>query len=720
MNLTEAAIALTGFGGLDAPHAGTAVARTLRQGWSGPVRIVALGQQSVMTGAWMPGVADQLHLIPGAEADDETLFEALLAIQRRTRLDALVPCLNEDIAPLSRLSERLRAEGIRTLLPRPDRTLAVQKPQLQKFYFDHQIMAPRTVHVEDPATIALHIDALGCPLLVRGRYSGVRVAYSLQQAQLEAQRLAGRQGDGVLLQQWLAGDEFSVALVADAEGAPAALVTMRKLAVNDNGLTVCGSVVHDPQIHRMALTILKKLHWRGALELEFVRPRGSRDIYLRDLNSHLPAWVMLSHWADCNLPVILLKEMFKDRRVRNGDKTRHARPGAILLQGVSETVVPLRDLLDLQRRRTASGPLHNGKHRQSRQRQTATGIRVAVTGTSSFDVVNPGLGVARALRLAPEVSAVYGLCYGNFDSGSYQPELFDAVFSLPSYSNATLILERLQAIHNSHPFDVIVPCIDDELPQFIAIREALEAMGVHTLLPSQDAFDRRAKLRLFGPGMVSDWGAFEIPESRIIGSEQQAVAATETLGLPAVVKGPIAQCLVVNSSAEAQTAWYKLQSYGVEQAIVQPLIEGPIFAVASVCDRNHQALTSLTVKKLARCDRGSTWSALQVRQPQLEADFSRLLRQIKWVGPVEGEFIRDEIRDRFYLIEINPRFTGWIFYSAALGSNHPILAVKAALGDPLEIAGDSPDLVFMRSSSDIMVRPTSLAALTTKGFLHHA
>ena len=39
-------------------------------------------------------------------------------------------------------------------------------------------------------------------------------------------------------------------------------------------------------------------------------------------------------------------------------------------------------------------------------------------------------------------------------------------------------LDRLLAIHEQHPFDVVIPCLDGELPQFIAIRDQLEAAGV--------------------------------------------------------------------------------------------------------------------------------------------------------------------------------------------------------------------------------------------------
>ena len=153
----------------------------------------------------------------------------------------------------------------------------------------------------------------------------------------------------------------------------------------------------------------------------------------------------------------------------------------------------------------------------------------------------------------------------------------------------------------------------------------------------------------------------------------------------------------------------------MEQVIVQDLIAGEMFAVAAVCDRNHDTLDTLTIKKLARCGRGSTWSGLRVKQPGLESALRRFLKHIEWVGPVEGEFVRDYMRDEFYLFEVNPRFTGWISYSSATGCNHPYLAVSAALDREPERNEKQTDLVFMRSTHDLPVRASEFAALSIHG-----
>lgn len=539
------------------------------------------------------------------------------------------------------------------------------------------------------------------------------MAYTPEQARFEALRLDAGRGEGVLLQSMIYGDQFSVALVADRDGEPSGMVIMRQLATNENEIMVCGTVVDDPEIDQYVRKILKNLDWRGPLELELIRPQGYSELYLRDINAHFPCWIRLSHWANCNLPALLLSEILLCAK----KIPQRAQPGPIILHGISETLVPLADVLSLHRRQSVAGPATNGRLRDN---ICPTGLRVAVTGISSFDVVNPGIGVARALRLAPDVSRIYGLCYGNFDSGSYDTDLFDAVYTLPTYNNAAAILERLQSLYLNHPFDVVIPCIDDEIPYFIQIKEALARMGVRTLLPSLEAFERRSKPVLFGPRTRADWGAFEIPESHLVRSDEEVTRALMTVGLPAAIKGPICQCIAVNSAAEARAAWQRLRSYGNTEAIIQPLIAGPVFAVASVCDTEHRAHSMLSIKKLARCERGSTWSALHIAQPALEASFAKMLSELEWVGPVEGEFIRDEIRDRFYLIEINPRFTGWIFYSAGLGSNHPGVVMRLAMGESTEVIANNPHLVFMRSSSEILVSPTNLAALTIKGVIQHA
>jgi carbamoyl-phosphate synthase large subunit len=252
------------------------------------------------------------------------------------------------------------------------------------------------------------------------------------------------------------------------------------------------------------------------------------------------------------------------------------------------------------------------------------------------------------------------------------------------------------------------------------MRKKLDALGVRYLLPDQKAFERRAKRQLFSGKLREDWGEFSIPQSRFARSEAETVHAVEALGLPAVVKGPLFMCFPVTSLKEAKWAWQNLASAGWREVIVQRRISGPHYATSVVCDRNHQAVSALTIKKLITCQRGSTWSAVHVTQPGLEADFARLLHDIEWIGPGEGEFIRDEVTDRFYLIEVNPRFTGWIYYSAALGCNQPRIGLRTAVGESVDVPATDHGVAFVRRMTEFPIRASQLAALATKRHLRHA
>jgi carbamoyl-phosphate synthase large subunit len=706
-------VAISGFDGLDVPHPGGPVARALRAGWPGSIEIHALGYDPFMTGAWMGGAADELHTLPDFSDGDAVLLERLVALTSRFGFDAFIPSLDLEIPVIARIADRLAAVGLRTLLPNPDAIYATSKLRLPKFCHDNGIPAPRTIHVLDQGDLPLHADQFGYPMFVKGTVVGAKRAGNVAQVKAAARELKKSWGGGVLLQEAIDGEEYNVAAVIGKDRSIRAMTTIKKVGVNEKGKGVMCTVVDDPAIEDHAKSVLEKLDWRGPLELEFVQPKGAKHPYLIEVNCRFPSWILLSHWAESNLPAILLEEIVGEQRGEHG----HAKPGTSFVRDIAETAVPFDQLDRLARFGSVAGP---APAPQSNRRADPEGLRVAVSGVSTLDVVNAGLGVARALRMAPGMGRLYGLGYGTYDSGLYRPELFDATFRLPASDDPGALYERLAAIHAEHPFDVAVPSLDGEIPRFIEIADRLDQQGIATLLPTAEAFARRGKDQLFTDPPIRAPEGFAIPDTIMARSEKEAMQAADQLGYPVVLKGTISHALPANSAGETRAAWSRLREKGHAEALVQRFVDGERFAVAAVCDRNSEPLTMLSIKKLRICDRGSTWSAISVAQPALEAGFADMLRALKWVGPVEGEFIRDELTERFYLIEINPRFTAWIAFSAHLGLNHPLAAVRAARGLPVEIDPVSEDLVFMRACEDAPITNSAFAAIATKGALKHA
>lgn len=708
-------VALTGFGGLDNPGPGASVAHALRQGWGGDLAITAWSYGGSATGAWMPGVVDHLQVLPGLHASDDTMIEAMVQARQKAPIDALIPG-EADVALVSRLAGRLAEEGIRTLLPPPHRVAALARPNLAKFLHDSGIPGPLTINVPNATELAPLADRFGYPLCVRGMDSGEQVVYSAHQAAAVAEQRAAEKQPGVTLQYHVPGERYSVGLVADGEGRSRALVTVKVVASNGDGRTVTGTIVCLEQIEQFALEFARAAGARGALTLEIVQPFGGGQPLVCDVACHLPSWCQASHWGGANLAVALLREIVGAR-----GRVTPARAGTMFVRGIAESAVAMDDLLRLRQHGHLDAVARiNGVAHPRFSGVSGKGLTVAVTGTSTFDVVNPGLGVARALRQAPDVQRIYGLAYGTHESGSYQAALFDDVFRLPDSGRVEALSQRIAEIHAAHPFDVLIPCLDGELPLFIEMQNTLRRLGIRYLLPDAKAFERRAKRNLFSGKLQEDWGEFSIPQSRFAKNEADTVKAVEAVGLPAVVKGPLFMCVTVNTLKEARWAWQHLANAGWREVIVQRKVSGPHYATSMICDERHRALSALTIKKLVTCHRGSTWSAVNAKQPDLERDFARFLQAIGWTGPCEGEFIRDEVTDRFYLIEVNPRFTGWIYFSAALGCNQPHIAVRTMMGETVLPPGPRGDVAFVRRMTEFPIRASQLAALATKGHLRNA
>ncbi len=712
MSTRKLRIALTGFDGLENPHPGAAVAASLRAARGDGIAIAALGYGPYMTGAWQPGLAETLHVIPPLSAGDDAVLERLLGIHRRAPIDALIPCLDLEVPVVARLNEALARAGIRTLVPAAEKIAATSKLTLAKLCHKHGFPAPRTIHVAALADLPLHADQFGYPFMIKGTVAGAKRVYSRAEAMLEGRKLNEEWGSGVLLQEPIGGDEFVVAMLAGRDGGCRGAVAMRKLGINERGKAVVGAVVDDPELMAHAQAILAALDWRGPLELEFIRVPKTKRIYLLEVNCRFPSWIGLSAWAGLNLPAMLLDEMLGTPATA----PPRAAPGATFVRDVAETAIASSAVLRLGRR---GDLLANGYAIKPERRRSDGGVRVAITGISTFDVINAGLGVARALNHADGVASLIGLGYGPYDSGMYRGALFDATYRASPIGDADALFQRLDEIRRRTPFDVVIPCLDGEIPSFIANRERLAALGVRTLLPDLPAFEARTKLNLFTRTNRRDWGGFIIPDTRRVADAAALDSAIADLGLPVVLKGAISLALRADTIEEAQAAFAQLRQKGEAEALVQPFLVGQRFAVAAVADRARRVHAPFTIKKLRICSRGSTWSAVRAVQPALEAAFAEFLESIGWVGPVEGEFIREDETDRFHLIEVNPRMTGWIAFAAYCGVNHPALVADLALGRPPRVGAGRSDLVFMRSCEDVPVSPTAFAAVTVKGQLHY-
>jgi carbamoyl-phosphate synthase large subunit len=123
------------------------------------------------------------------------------------------------------------------------------------------------------------------------------------------------------------------------------------------------------------------------------------------------------------------------------------------------------------------------------------------------------------------------------------------------------------------------------------------------------------------------------------------------------------------------------------------------------------------MKKRALTDKGKGWAGVCIEDRLLLEAAERLISHLKWRGPCEIEGIRSP-DGTFNLLEINPRFPAWVYFTHGVGRNLPAALVDMALGRPAP-AFDRPAVgaLFIRYAQDVVLPMHSFEAIVTTGSL---
>ena len=232
--------------------------------------------------------ADAAAVIPRADAPE--FVDALLDLCARERIDTILPAVNEEIVILTRERERFAAAGVSIVAPES----AVVEVCLDKLA---TVEALRAIGVEAPETRVIGpdleaADSFRYPAIAKPRAGrGSRgVAEIADAAELRARIPEWR--EPMVLQERLDGDEYTIDLLADAEGQLCQASVRRRLKVNA-GISVAGEIV-SPEPFIDALEVLTR-------ELRLVGPscvQGKLDAAGRpcfyDINPRLGGGVALS------------------------------------------------------------------------------------------------------------------------------------------------------------------------------------------------------------------------------------------------------------------------------------------------------------------------------------------------------------------------------------------------------------------------------------------
>ncbi len=347
-------------------------------------------------------------------------------------------------------------------------------------------------------------------------------------------------------------------------------------------------------------------------------------------------------------------------------------------------------------------------------------ISIAVTGMNASDNPGPGVPVIRAIRHSEEFcGSIIGLTYDPLDPGVYMDNICDHVYLLPYPSEGAYVLKnRILEIHKRTPIDVIVPTLDSELALFILIQDELKSEGIHTFLPTKESLDLRSKSQL---SELDRKLGISVPKGKAVTSPTALQAVQEELGYPIVIKGQFYEAYIAWSPAEADFYFKQVSAKWGMPVVVQEYITGQEYDVVALGDGLGGLTGAVSMKKIQLTSNGKAWGGITINDPGMNAFVEEVIEKIKWRGPCELEIMKSSKDDKYYLLEINPRFPAWSYLAPGAGQNLQWATVKLALGEAVPpFESYTIGTMFLRNSVDQIYSLSDYQEMTTVGELHRA
>lgn len=337
-------------------------------------------------------------------------------------------------------------------------------------------------------------------------------------------------------------------------------------------------------------------------------------------------------------------------------------------------------------------------------------MKVAVSGINATDNPGPGVAVARSLKEYDSSIEVYGLSYDRNDPGHFIQQYIDKSFmlSIPSHGWAG-ILKKLLAIKESYGLDMVIPCLDAELPLFIKHKEELEALGIKTFLPSAEQFNLRDKSEL---SLLSKKIGLQYPETHLVNTldEIDKVIQEEKLTFPMVIKGKYYKAYIVQNLAQCKLRFHEIAIEWGTPILLQKCVAGEEFNLVGVGDGLGGDLGLFSIKKLTTTAIGKIWTGVTVQNQSLVETAQKFIRETKWKGPFELECIFNE--SDLYLIEINPRFPAWVYFSSGCGLNLPGNILDFQAGRKTIVLDSVPEgKLFIRYTEELITEVSNFAKI---------
>lgn len=269
----------------------------------------------------------------------------------------------------------------------------------------------------------------------------------------------------------------------------------------------------------------------------------------------------------------------------------------------------------------------------------------------------------------------------------------DAVYQVPLSSAQDKYIHALLEICVKHHVDYIFPLTDVEVDVLNIHRKTFDHAGVKLCIQDTEmlriARDKYETCRLF----ASD-DKVNVPQFAL-SSELSTLFPLPGIAKP--VNGRSSEGLLVIDCVEELMQLKSKPGY-----IVQEKLSGPVFTVDYVrnaaCDKD----VAIPREELLRTKNGAGTTVKISDDPRLQEVVSYIGNKLNVNGCINMEFILHE--DKYYLIDINPRFSAGVAFSGVMGYDMVQAHLSCFKGEEILPAPSlSPVIITKRYKEEIII-----------------
>jgi carbamoyl-phosphate synthase large subunit len=269
-------------------------------------------------------------------------------------------------------------------------------------------------------------------------------------------------------------------------------------------------------------------------------------------------------------------------------------------------------------------------------------------------------------------------------------------YQAPYVNNKEEYIAFIEKICSIHKIEYIFPLTDPEVDLLSGEKERFFEKNIHVCISNAQTIKLcRDKYQL--PSFLLGHGINNVIPTKYMGD-------VDIVELPAFIK-PIS-----GRSSEGCRAVFDEKEYAYlkdtlsrNKYIVQPYIQGNILTVDVVRDPITDMVVCIARRELLRNKSGAGTTVEIIENTELEAICISIARKVGIIGAVNFEFIETDSGE-FYLLEINPRFSGGLEFSHMAGYDVVNNHLKCFIGKPVDEKGVIRKMIIARKYEEYVTQ----------------